>query len=110
MERPRFERCWCTGVDRGLVVAAIRAGSLRTFDQVRRGSGACYGCQSCRPELEALIEEVWNGAEEETRCVQRQPDAGEPAGAGTPSASASAPASPSSSQSSSSCSSSPAPT
>jgi len=59
VEPLRFERCHCTGVDRQQVVEAIRAKGLKTFDQVRRATGACFGCQTCRPELECLIAETW---------------------------------------------------
>ncbi len=67
----RFERCFCTGVDRALVVAAVRRERCRDFDHLRRASGACYGCQSCRPELEALLEELWSRAEHATDRIAR---------------------------------------
>lgn len=69
----RFERCWCTGVDRELVIAAIRTHRCRTIDQVRRHSGACFGCQSCRPELEGLLAEVWALAETGTDRIAKPP-------------------------------------
>ena len=49
-----FERCWCTNVGRAEVDAAIAAG-CRTVEDIRRATGACGGCRSCRPELEALL-------------------------------------------------------
>ena len=81
VESLRFERCHCTGVDRQQVVQAIRDQGLKTFDQVRRATGACFGCQTCRPELECLIAETWRLAEGETQRLTARPGgeaAGEP--------------------------------
>lgn len=68
-----FERCVCTGVDRALVLAAICRERPRSFDALRRASGACYGCQSCRPELEALLAQSLR-AEAPTDRHVRRPD------------------------------------
>ena len=67
-----FLRCYCTGVLRAQVVAALRGGGAggaqpcRSFDEVRRATGACFGCQSCRPEIEQLMRE------EQARAVNAQ--------------------------------------
>ncbi|MBA2480984.1 MAG: (2Fe-2S)-binding protein [Planctomycetes bacterium] len=50
-----FERCYCTGVLKPAVVAAIRVGKCTTVDALRRATGVCCGCQTCRPEIEALL-------------------------------------------------------
>ncbi len=67
----RFERCWCTGVDRSMVIEAVRRERCKSLDHLRRASGACFGCQSCRPELEALLEELWSRAEHATDRIER---------------------------------------
>ncbi len=54
-ETPYFERCHCTGATRAAVIDAIRARGCRSVDQIRRATGACAGCQTCRPEVEALL-------------------------------------------------------
>jgi NAD(P)H-nitrite reductase large subunit len=56
---------------RAEVVAALRAQKCRTVDQLRRASGACFGCQSCRPELEQLLKEEWENADRPTDRVER---------------------------------------
>jgi len=53
----RFERCYCTGVDRETVIVAVRAG-LRTVEQLRSKLGVCGGCATCRPEVEGLLREL----------------------------------------------------
>jgi len=73
VEPLRFDRCHCTGVDRQQVVEAIRTQGLKTFDQVRRATGACFGCQTCRPELECLIAETWARAEGATQRLSTAP-------------------------------------
>jgi NAD(P)H-nitrite reductase large subunit len=67
VDPPRFERCYCTGVDRDLAIAGIRRAGCTTFDEARRASGACYGCQSCRPEFERLLEELRASADQPTQ-------------------------------------------
>jgi NAD(P)H-nitrite reductase large subunit len=52
-----FERCWCTGVTRAEVDAAIARG-CRTVDQLRRELGVCGGCGTCRPEVQALLDRL----------------------------------------------------
>ena len=49
-----FVECHCTGVSRAQVLQAIAAGCT-TVDELRRRTGACSGCGSCRPELRALL-------------------------------------------------------
>ncbi len=53
--------CYCTGVTQKRVLRAMAETGVREFDEVRRASGACTGCQSCRCELEALLEAVADG-------------------------------------------------
>jgi NAD(P)H-nitrite reductase large subunit len=71
VEIPRFERCYCTGVVRSEAVAALRANRCRTVDELRRACGACFGCQTCRPELEQLIKEEWENADKPTDRVEK---------------------------------------
>jgi len=52
-----FQQCHCTLVTRTQVLAAI-AGGCRSVDDLRRNTGACGGCGSCRPELEDLLRQV----------------------------------------------------
>ncbi len=59
--QPDFDRCYCTGVTRAGVVAAVRAHGCRTVEEVRERTGACSGCRSCRPELELLLRELRRG-------------------------------------------------
>lgn len=49
-----FDECHCTGVGRALVLKAIAEGCT-TVEEIRRRTGACSGCGSCRPELTALL-------------------------------------------------------
>ena len=56
--------CYCTGVTQKRVLRAMAETGARTFDDVRRASGACTGCQSCRCELEQLLKAVHSGAVE----------------------------------------------
>lgn len=53
---PAFIRCYCTAVTREQVLAAIRTYGCRTVDDLRERTGACSGCASCRPELQALLD------------------------------------------------------
>lgn len=53
--------CYCTGVTQKRVLRAMAEQGVREFDDVRRASGACTGCQSCRCELEALLAAVADG-------------------------------------------------
>jgi len=78
VESERFERCHCTGVDRQQVVEAIRTNGLKTFDQVRRATGACFGCQTCRPELECLIRGTWQRAQGDTQRLPVVPGGAAP--------------------------------
>lgn len=53
--------CYCTGVTQKRVLRAMADQGVRTFDDIRRVTGACTGCQSCRRELEQLITAVADG-------------------------------------------------
>ena len=53
--------CYCTGVTQKRVLRAMAEKGVRSFDDVRRASGACTGCQSCRCELEQLLKAVEDG-------------------------------------------------
>ena len=61
MSDPIIFHCYCTGVTQKRVLRAMAESGVKTFDEVRRASGACTGCQSCRCELEKLIGEVLAG-------------------------------------------------
>ncbi len=56
-----FVRCYCTGVMRAEVLAALRGQgherACASFDELRRRTGVCFGCQTCRPEIEQLMRE-----------------------------------------------------
>ncbi len=62
--------CYCTGVTQKRVLRAMAETGARSFDDVRRASGACTGCQSCRCELEQLLKAVEDGT---VRLPQSQP-------------------------------------
>lgn len=47
--------CYCTGVTQKRVLRAVAEQGLKEVDEVRRATGACTGCQSCRKELEELL-------------------------------------------------------
>lgn len=53
--------CYCTGVTQQRVLITM-AGGEQTIDGIRRTTGACTGCQSCRRELESLLEAVAAGS------------------------------------------------
>jgi nitrite reductase (NADH) large subunit len=55
---PEFDRCYCTGVMKDDVVEAVLKRGCRSLDEVRSSTGACSGCRSCRPELEALVQRL----------------------------------------------------
>jgi NAD(P)H-nitrite reductase large subunit len=54
--------CWCTGVDGAAVVQAVACGAANV-DAVRRATGACTRCGSCRPELDACVAQLVPGSE-----------------------------------------------
>lgn len=54
--------CYCTGVTQKRVLRAMAEQGLRTVEDIRRCTGACTGCQSCRRELEQLVQAVADGA------------------------------------------------
>jgi bacterioferritin-associated ferredoxin len=53
--------CYCTGVTQKRVLRAMAEHGVRALDDVRRASGACTACQSCRCELEQLLAAVADG-------------------------------------------------
>lgn len=53
--------CYCTGVTQKRVLRAMADEGVRTVDDIRRVTGACTGCQTCRGELEDLIQAVADG-------------------------------------------------
>jgi bacterioferritin-associated ferredoxin len=53
--------CYCTGVTQKRVLRAMVDQGVRSVDDIRRVTGACTGCQSCRRELESLITAVADG-------------------------------------------------
>ncbi|MBN8526166.1 MAG: (2Fe-2S)-binding protein [Planctomycetes bacterium] len=53
--------CYCTGVTQKRVLRAMAEQGVRSFEDIRRATGACTGCQSCRRELENLIVAVADG-------------------------------------------------
>jgi NifU-like protein involved in Fe-S cluster formation/bacterioferritin-associated ferredoxin len=62
-----FERdgrliCHCFHVREGKLRRYIRERSLTTVDEVRSWTRACSGCRSCRPDLEAILDQ------ERSRC------------------------------------------
>ena len=61
MSTDTIYHCYCTGVTQKRVLRAMAEKGARTLDEVRRASGACTGCQSCRCELEVLLQAVEDG-------------------------------------------------
>jgi bacterioferritin-associated ferredoxin len=53
--------CYCTGVTQKRVLRAMAEQGVRSVDDVRRASGACTACQSCRCELDRLLAAVAAG-------------------------------------------------
>ncbi|MGI8902553.1 MAG: molybdopterin-dependent oxidoreductase [Solirubrobacteraceae bacterium] len=49
--------CSCNGVNRGVIVAAIRSGGLTTLAGVGRATRASTGCGSCASDVEAILAE-----------------------------------------------------
>lgn len=62
MSTSTIYHCYCTGVTQKRVLRAMAEKGVREFDDVRRASGACTGCQSCRCELVALLAAVADGS------------------------------------------------
>lgn len=54
--------CYCTGVTQKRVLRAMAEQDVRTVEDIRRVTGACSGCHSCRRELEQLIDAVADGS------------------------------------------------
>lgn len=54
--------CYCTGVTQKRVLRAMAELGVRSVDDIRRTTGACTGCQSCRRELENLVAAVTDGS------------------------------------------------
>lgn len=54
--------CYCTGVTQKRVLRAMAEQGVRSVDDIRRATGACTGCQSCRRELEQLVDAVAAGS------------------------------------------------
>ncbi len=61
MDQAADFHCYCTGVTQQQVLRAMVDHGVRSIDEVRRVSGACTGCQSCRRELEQLLAAVADG-------------------------------------------------
>ena len=61
MNTATIYHCYCTGVTQKRVLRAMAEHGVREFNDVRRVSGACTGCQSCRCELEAMLAAVADG-------------------------------------------------
>jgi bacterioferritin-associated ferredoxin len=59
---PTIYHCYCTGVTQKRVLRAMAEQGVRELDDVRRASGACTACQSCRCELETLLAAVADGS------------------------------------------------
>lgn len=61
MSNATIYHCYCTGVTQKRVLRGMAEHGARTIDDIRRVTGACTGCQSCRCELEQLIQAVADG-------------------------------------------------
>lgn len=61
MTIPIVFHCYCTGITQKKVLRAMAAHGLAAVEEVRRATGACTGCQSCRRELEQLVSMVADG-------------------------------------------------
>ncbi|MCA9322145.1 MAG: (2Fe-2S)-binding protein [Planctomycetes bacterium] len=53
--------CYCRNVRYGEVRASIARTEARSVDEVAADCDAGTGCRTCRPEIEALLEEYHSG-------------------------------------------------
>jgi bacterioferritin-associated ferredoxin len=63
--------CYCTGVTQKRVLRAMAETGARSFDDLRRITGACTGCQSCRREFDQLLTAVADGSVKLPAAAQR---------------------------------------
>ena len=49
--------CYCFRVSEARIREAVRRLGLRTLAEVQRATGACTGCRTCRPDVEAILAE-----------------------------------------------------
>lgn len=54
--------CYCFGVSRDTIVAAIRQYDLHTVPEVVDRTHAGMGCRGCWPDIEDVLREVWGAA------------------------------------------------
>ncbi len=54
--------CACLNVGRNRIIEAAKAGGCATLDAIGRATGAGATCGSCRPEIQAVLREVFKAA------------------------------------------------
>jgi NAD(P)H-nitrite reductase large subunit len=50
--------CHCMGVSRGEIIDAIKAGNLKTVEEVGEATSAGTGCGGCQPDIQAILDEI----------------------------------------------------
>ncbi len=56
--------CYCLGITQKKVLRAMSEQGITGVEDIRRMTGACTGCQSCRRELDQLVAAVADGTVE----------------------------------------------
>ncbi len=52
------EICHCMGVNKSVIVAAIKDKGLKTVEEIQSETEAGTGCGGCIPDLEDILKEV----------------------------------------------------
>ncbi len=50
--------CNCMGVSRGEIMDAIKAGGLKTVEEVGEATAAGTGCGGCQPLIQEILDEM----------------------------------------------------
>lgn len=50
--------CNCMGVSRGEIMDAIKAGGLKTVEEVGEATSAGTGCGGCQPLIQEILDEM----------------------------------------------------
>ena len=52
------EICHCMGVDKSVIVKAIKDKGLKTVEEIQAETEAGTGCGGCIPDLEDILKEI----------------------------------------------------
>lgn len=63
--------CKCFGVTDNKIVHEVREHKLTTIEQVTNFCKAGGGCRSCHPQIQAIIDEVWQKEKEKAMVAKR---------------------------------------